>query len=243
MYNTNQTNIGEILRNYRKIKHLSLEDVGNKIYKSKATISKYEKGAIIPDFITTLELCNVLGINLSDILSLNTENTIFSNPFNTDTLYLYYVTANKLISSIIKINNNTFDVFQAQFYNGVKTDIASCAYYYEGSLEFLDNIAYVNLKNVSTHKLGIERVQIIISLPLSNTSDFFNCFVTGLTPTYLPIIKKGLISTFPLEISKINIKKLKLSRPEVQKILNDNAWILDSKLYDEFYYDSAQEIK
>ena len=231
MYNTNQTNIGEILRNYRKIKHLSLEDVGNKIYKSKATISKYEKGAIIPDFITTLELCNVLGINLSDILSLNTENTIFSNPFNTDTLYLYYVTANKLISSIIKINN------------GVKTDIASCAYYYEGSLEFLDNIAYVNLKNVSAHKLGIERVQIIISLPLSNTSDFFNCFITGLTPNYLPIIKKGLISTFPLEISKINIKKLKLSRPEVRKILNDNAWILDSKLYDEFYYDSAQEIK
>ena len=193
---------------------MSLEDVGNKIYKSKATISKYEKGAIIPDFITTLELCNVLGINLSDILSLNTENTIFSNPFNTDTLYLYYVTANKLISSIIKINNNTSDVFQAQFYNGVKTDIASCAYYYEGSLEFLDNIAYVNLKNV-----------------------------TGLTPNYLPIIKKGLISTFPLEISKINIKKLKLSRPEVRKILNDNAWILDSKLYDEFYYDSAQEIK
>ena len=87
------------------------------------------------------------------------------------------------------------------------------------------------------------KLNFIMVLKLSNTSDFFNCFVTGLTPNYLPIIKKGLISTFPLEISKINIKKLKLSRPEVQKILNDNAWILDSKLYDEFYYDSAQEIK
>lgn len=243
MYNTNQTNIGEILRNYRKIKHLSLEDVGNKIYKSKATISKYEKGEIIPDFITTLELCNALDINLSDILPSNVENNVFPNPFNTDTLYLYYVTSNKLISSIIKIDNTTSDVFHAQFYNGIKNNITNCAYYYEGSLEFLDNIAYVNLKNLSSHKMGIERVQIIISLPLSNTSDFFNCFVTGLTPNYLPIIKKGLISTFPLETSKINIKKLKISRPEVQKILNDNAWILDSKLYDEFYYDSAQEIK
>lgn len=123
MYNTNQTNIGEILRSYRKIKHLSLEDVGNKIYKSKATISKYEKGEIISDFITTLELCNVLGINLSDILPLDTESTILANPFNTDTLYLYYVTSNKLISSIIKINHTVSDVFQAQFYNGVKTDI------------------------------------------------------------------------------------------------------------------------
>ena len=70
MYNTNQTNIGEILRNYRKIKHLSLEDVGNKIYKSKATISKYEKGAIIPDFITTLELCNVLDWRVDMLISM-----------------------------------------------------------------------------------------------------------------------------------------------------------------------------
>lgn len=243
MYNTNQINIGQILRKYRKIKHLSLQDVGDKIYKSKATISKYEKGKIIPDFITALELCNVLDIDLSKILPANIQNHVITNPFNADTLYLYYVTSNKLISSIIKIEDSTTDVFQAHFYNGIKNNITDCAYYYEGSLEFLDNIAYINLKNVSAHKLEIERVQIIISLPLSNKSDFFNCFVTGLTPNYVPIIKKGLISTFPLEISKINIKKFKISRTEVQKISNDNAWILDSKLYDEFYYDAAQEIK
>ena len=47
----------------------------------------------------------------------------------------------------------------------------------------------------------------------------------------------------PKQFCFTNIKKLKLSRPEVRKILNDNAWILDSKLYDEFYYDFAQEIK
>ena len=98
MYNTNQINIGQILRKYRKIKHLSLQDVGDKIYKSKATISKYEKGKIIPDFITALELCNVLDIDLSKILPANIQNHVITNPFNADTLYLYYVTSNKLIS-------------------------------------------------------------------------------------------------------------------------------------------------
>lgn len=241
MYDVNPSNLGELLRKYRKIRHLSLQYIGDKIYKSKGTISKYETGEIIPDFLTVLELCNILDIDLSSIAPLKFQNNTLKSPFNTSTLYLYYLTSNKLISSTIEIKNGINNTFHAYFYNGIKDNITNCAYYYEGTLEYLDNIAYMNFKNISTHKLEIERVQIIISLPLSNTSDYFNCFVTGLTPNYIPIIKRGIISTVPLDISKINMKKLKVSRTEIQKILNDNAWMLDSKLYDEFYYDYSEK--
>ena len=47
----------------------------------------------------------------------------------------------------------------------------------------------------------------------------------------------GLISTVPLDPSKIDIKKLKISKKELQKISSDNAWILETKLYDSFFYD------
>lgn len=60
MYDIKNVNIGKLFRKYRKLKHLSLDYVGEKVFKNKATISKYEKGKIIPDFITVLEICNVL---------------------------------------------------------------------------------------------------------------------------------------------------------------------------------------
>ena len=247
MYDTNPNKLGELLRKYRKLRHLSLQYVGDKIFKSKGTISKYETGEIIPDFITVMELCNILNIELANIAPLIVQSNTSKYPFTSKTLFLYYLTTNKLILSTIeikdeikdRINNN----FYAYFYNGVKDNITSCAYYYEGYMEYLDNIVYMNFKNISTNKLEIERVQIIVSLPLSNTSDCFNCFITGLTPNFVPIIKRGIISTSKLDVSKINLKKLKISKEEIQNLLTDNSWMLQSKLYDEFYYDYPEKLK
>lgn len=67
MYNVSKITIDETLRKYRKIKHLSLDYVGDKISKTKATVSKYERNEIIPDFITILELCNVLDCKIENI--------------------------------------------------------------------------------------------------------------------------------------------------------------------------------
>ena len=236
MYNINHLNIGETLRKYRKIKHLSLEYVGDKIYKTKATVSKYEKGEIIPDLYTLLELCNVLGINLSSLIPYIQEVYKSSPfPFNSNKLYMYYLTENKLIESIIEFSFKTNEPI-VSFYNGTKND-STYAYFYEGTMEYTDNIIYLNLKNISSKKLDIERVQIIIPLPLSNVGNCFKCFITGLTPNFSPIVKRGIVSTEPINLEKNHINKLKISHEEIQSIINNNAWILDSKLYDEFFYD------
>lgn len=236
MYNINNLNIGETLRKYRKIKHLSLEYVGEHIYKTKATISKYEKGEIIPDLYTLLELCNILGINLSSIIPYIQEVYKRSPfPFESNKLYMYYLTENKIIESNIEFSFETNEPV-ISFYNGIKKD-STYAYFYEGTMEYTDNIIYLNLKNISSKKLDIERVQIIIPLPLSNVSNCFKCFITGLTPNFLPIVKRGIVSTEPIKLEAKHIKKLKISNEEMQNIINNNAWILDSKLYDEFFYD------
>lgn len=236
MYDITNVNLGEILRKQRKLKHLSLEYIGDHIYKTKATISKYEKGEIVPDFVTVLELCNVLDIDISKLAPSVTGIYTSKLPFNTDTLYLYYLTSNKLISSTIKFDLGADNIYSAHFYNGIKNTSENPAYYYEGTVEFSPTIAYMNFRNISSDKIKLEQVQIIINMPLSNTQNSFNCFITGLTPTFLPIVKRGLITTTPLDISTIDIKKLKISKEELQKISSDNAWILDTKIYDEFFY-------
>lgn len=236
LYDITNVNLGEILRKQRKQKHLSLEYIGDHIYKTKATISKYEKGEIIPDFVTVLELCNVLDIDISKLAPSITGIYSSDLPFNTNTLYLYYLTSNKLISSTIKLELGVNNIYSAHFYNGIKNNAENPAYYYEGTVESSPTITYMNFRNISSDKMKLEQVQLIINMPLSNTSNYFNCFITGLTPNFLPIVKKGVITTAPLDTSKIDIKKLKISKEELQRISTDNAWILDTKIYDEFFY-------
>ena len=140
LYDITNTNLGEVLRKQRKLKHLSLEYVGNMVYKTKATISKYEKGEIIPDFITVLELCNVLEIDISKLAPSVAEIYTSILPFNTDTLYLYYVTSNKLMSSIIKLRFGTNNTYSASLYNGTKNNVVNSKYnmqFYKKLLTYL----------------------------------------------------------------------------------------------------------
>lgn len=232
MYDINNLNIGKALRKYRKLKHLSLQYVGDKIYKTKATMSKYENGEITPDFNTVLELCNILDIDLSTLVP--SINSICSSnlPFDTDTLYLYYLTSNKLITSTIKIQTGTNNKYLAYFYNGIKNNAENPAYYYEGNIEYFENVAYMNFKNIDFSRLGMERVQIIINLPLSNINNYYNCFITEFSSNFIPVVKKGILSTTSLDKSKINFKKLKVSPQELKRISTDNAWLLDTELHD-----------
>lgn len=95
MYNLSMENIGTKLNFYRKKQNISLENLGKQISKSKATVSKYEKGVILPDIITLLEICNVLNINISQILEQTTPINKIKNPFKNNTLFLYYITNRK----------------------------------------------------------------------------------------------------------------------------------------------------
>lgn len=237
MYEIDYLNIGESLKRYRKLNHYSLENVGNKICKTKATVSKYEKGEIIPDLLTILELCNVFNIDISSLLRKASNNASLLPKLSNDKLYLYYLTDKKVITSIINIIITPDGEYKAILYNGVKKNTQNYAYYYEGDIEYSEYSTYINLKNLNSNKFSLERVHIIISLPLSNTINCCNCFISGMTPNFLPIIKRGLVSSTPLNIDKKYIDKLKISKQEISQIINDNAWILNTKLYDEFFYD------
>lgn len=235
MYNIAKLSIGRELKKYRKIKHLSLEYVGEKIGKSKATISKYENDEIVPDFITILEICNILEIKLEEIFPSITEVYKIQNPFKTTTLYLYYLTGKKLINSTIKLGDDKSKPYHVELYNGIRNN--KCAYFYTGTFELSEYVLYINLKNLNSSNLSIERVQIIVSLPLSNSTNSFNCFITGLTPNFVPTIKRGIITLKPFKLTEQNIKKLRVSKEELKEISLNNSWILNTKLYDESFYD------
>ena len=225
---------GEYLKKYRKIKNMSLEEVGKAIFKTKATISKYENNEISPDYRTVLELCNLLDIDINLIFKdLTNEQNYMA--FHYQTLHIYYVSDNKLIYSILKLNahNNL-----CSFYNGSKSNNKNIAYYYEGTYEYLENIMYINLKNITSSSLNMERVKITISFPLSNTVNLYNGFIDGLTPNFIPVVKKAIFSTDKLKNKENLISKLKLNKNDCKEIMVHHALLLNAKIYDEFFYDS-----
>ena len=89
----NKKDFGKKLKNARKSKGLSLDNLGKAIGKNATTIGRYERGEILPDAKQIYLLCNELEISEYELFSQtklkNKENSI--NPFETNLLYLYYL--------------------------------------------------------------------------------------------------------------------------------------------------------
>ena len=216
---------------------MTLEQIGTKLFKTKATISKYEKNEIIPDIYTLLELCNILNINLSQLIPSNETNlnNLIIQPFKTDKLYLYYYTNNILIKSIIEIWNED-NKYKLKFFNGVKNIEYyqnEFSYYYEGELIVSSTVGYMTFSNYPISNGPLEKVHITINIPWSNKKSLYQCFINALTPNLLPVIKKGILSYEPIEDFTLYIKYLKLTQGEIKKLETNNNWILENSNYDE----------
>lgn len=239
MYNLEIATLSKNLKHYRKLRDFTLDELGNKIHKSKATVSKYEKCEIIPDILTILEICNALNINLSQLvpLSIQTPKSSIINPFQSDKLYLYYYTENKLILSILELQIEENSIL-TKFYNGVKninhykTD--SC-YYYEGILQSDKIIGYVNLCNPASPENLLEKIQISFTIPWSKKIQVTNFFILGLTPNSLPVVKKGIMSTSPIKKLTPYKNDLHITKSDLSSMQKDNSWILSNNNYDISY--------
>lgn len=59
--------IGSRIRNYRKMKHLTLQQLADLIHKSRATVSKYENGEITLDVASLYDISLALEVNLTQL--------------------------------------------------------------------------------------------------------------------------------------------------------------------------------
>ena len=241
MYNVGNNDFGEKMRFYRNTRNLTLEKMGLIINKTKATVSKYEKGEIIPDIKTVLEICNALNISVSQLFPEKqfASNTKQRNPFPSNVVYMYYYTENLFITSVIELIENCGEI-KVKYYNGVKdikTYAENSAYVYEGILTCDKSIGYIELNNMLTKNTLFEKVQILFSIPWTKEFEMTNFFIMGLTPNSNPIVKKGILSINPITNFEKFQEDLKITDEELKEIKRNNNWILNNKNYNHFYYD------
>ena len=91
--------LGRKIREIRKNRRCTLEELGRAVHKSKATLSKYETGDIIIDVETLYEIARALRVSVFSLMNLPVEECsaepsvpdmrgrdVFASPL----LYLYY---------------------------------------------------------------------------------------------------------------------------------------------------------
>lgn len=65
----NLIKIGKFIADCRKEKEITQEQLAEKLYITDRAVSKWERGLSLPDADKMLELCNILGINVNELLN------------------------------------------------------------------------------------------------------------------------------------------------------------------------------
>lgn len=225
MYNLDTYKIGKMIREVRKSKGVSIEELAKRICKSTTTVYKYERDEVAPDLITTLEICNVLGIDINDLtvkdrIEVNRETSV--NPFTTDTLYMYYLGFGSLAEYRLKITpENGF----------MKVDflLADNQVYYTGTIESNSDIAFISLKNYYAVNQCFEKLQLTINMKFSIDSMNTGVFLALREDVNLPVIKKFILSKRKIKDEEKNeiMRRLNLTDNEKANLLKNGFWYPD----------------
>ena len=225
MYNLDSYKIGKMIREARKSKGLSVEELANKICKSITTMYKYERDEVIPDLVTILEICNVLGLDINDLtiqdrIEVNRETSI--NPFPTDTLYIYYLGFGSLAEYRLKITPENGDM-KVEFLLG------DDQVYYVGTIESNSDLAFISLKNYYAVNQCFEKLLITINMKFCVDGMNTGVILALREEVNQPVIKKIILSRKKINENEKDeiIKRLNLTESEKANLLKNGYWYPD----------------
>lgn len=236
MYDTNIEHLGKKLKYSRKAKNISIEELGNIIGKSKTTIARYENNEILLDILTAIEICNALNIDLNDLFDTslhNLEKDINKNPFNSNLLYLYYISKNGIIISSIEITKT-----QNTNYVLMKNGLTRNKYKqeYTGVMESNYNTAFICLTNAISNP-GLDKFQIEIDLHSKIDNKYYGIFLGISDNTHKPTARKCILTdkliTSIDELSYL-FEELKISNEDSKDMLETKYWDMKTRKIKEY---------
>ena len=219
------TEIGKRIRNFRKMRHLTLDELSAIICKSKSTISKYEKGEIAVDIETLYEIADALHIHVEQLLYCRPRSTVLESK---GTHPAFFDGVSQFFSYVFDGRNNqilrcVFDVLSETVHNQYKimmymnfTDFnryQNCENTYWGYIEHYDAVTNIVLTN-QDHPMEKASVQILASYLDADTKwGLWNGFSSR---PMMPIAMKMLFSRNPLKEDLELVKKLKVSKEDIR---------------------------
>ena len=224
----NKKEFGEKLRNARRAKGLSLDNVGKAIGKNATTVGRYESGEILPDAEQIYLLCNELEVSESELFNRskiqNLENS--KNPFGVNTLFLYYIA---YFPKTDRYDKGKFKLTITEKEDMCQVDMVDYKtnkIYLSGYVLADSNIAVFVLENYKPNNLRLEITEIILNIA-RGTNELMLGSLHCTNGNYVPSNRKCIISKKDLDFSDDMLEKLKITKSELDELNEKNILYLD----------------
>ena len=224
-----QLYVGENIKKIRLARGLSLEDVAEKIYKSKSTISKYEKGTIAIDIATLEDISQVLNVHPAQLLmTAAPEKRSPLTQVSLDEIYMFSYDGRekRIIKSVIeRYQTDESNRFTIHLYYDVpsKNQLGDCVSFYQGFSTKYDVLENYTLENT---RHPIEQIRLSCISGLSQNSIQVGFLAGLLNATLLPAVRKVVLSPHVLPDEEL-MERLVFTKKDLQTIRKSNLFIID----------------
>lgn len=217
--------IGLRIRNFRKSRHMTLDQLSSLVCKNKSTLSKYETGEIVLDIETIYEIARALGIHVEQLLYCTPDRVSIqpSGPrpaffSGLSQFYSYYYDGriNRIIPCVFDVLLQSEDSrYKIMMYANFQ-DYASyqnCETTYWGYMEHYDAITNVILTNQDS---PMEKAHGQILATYMNSDTKWGLF-TGLSARpVMPVALKMLFSKKRLPEDEALLQMLKITKEDIR---------------------------
>jgi len=225
--------IGQNIRIYRRASRMTLEELAEKLRKSKATVGKYEQGAIVIDVDTLHELARIFRISpaqlMAEIVPPKREDA--PAPLFTGTrsyLYLYDGRTGRIVRSLLTgaVGSNERGAEEiALFYDLASFDAPQqCRALYYGRRQRHDFVTNYLLENRSNE---IEHLFLCMMRSLDRPT-FSTGLLSGISSRmFLPACSKCVLSAEPLAENAELRESLLLTKEDIRLTRRYNMFMVE----------------
>ena len=228
--------VGHRIKKYRKSRGYTIEQFSAMINKSKATLSKYENGAITIDVETLYEISRVLDIDLKYFVdyqppSFHDEPALHKNAYFRNSLaYMYYYDGRvrQMLRSLLRFSTGLDGTsIEVTLYLGVSSfdEPDRCQHLFTGEMKSYDTITHMVLNNQINEA---EKMYICMLNPMQNRAPAIGLLSgIGSTPFFAPIALKAVISNEPLEENDRLLSTVKLDKDDYHLLRYYNMMVIN----------------
>lgn len=219
--------IGNKIRQFRQSRKMTLDELAIIIHKSRATLSKYERGEISIDIDTLYELADALHVRTEQLLYTPIsekhpqQRKIVPAFFqDVDRFYCYYFDGR-----IGKLVRSAFDVFSRidvnQYKIAMYMNFKDLAHYqqaentYWGYMEHFDALTLIELTNQSN---PMEKASLQILASFLDADSKWGLWNGVSSRPLMPVATKMLFTKKPLTEDAALVRELKISRDDIHRM-------------------------
>lgn len=225
----NAEEFGENIKKYRKQKELTQENLATSLGTTKATISRFESGTMIPNAKEIHQICDELGIYESDLFERNfrfSNRENISNPFKTNILYIYF---NAYNGSTKKFNKDKWlmeirekeDRTEVDFINIHTNKVYATGYMLSDKM-----VAFISLENYKPNRNRLDVSEFVIKIS-EGVDDLMMGAYLGTNGNYYPSLRKCYFSKNDIEFTDEMLEHLKPTKMELDQLKENFAIYFD----------------